>query len=100
MRASMISSAHDLGGQMKTQTSKSIPAMAFLLALTVPPSQLSAQSGRISGQLLYATQSSVPGATVTLENPVNGDHRRVLTDSAGRYTFPDLPIGRYTVRAE
>ena len=59
-----------------------------------------AQAGRISGQLVDATQAVVPGATVTMENPMNGDRRQVITDNAGRYNFPTLPIGRYTVRVE
>ncbi len=85
---------------MKTTISKSIMALPVFFWLALFPPMLSAQVGRMSGQVLDASQSSVPGATLTLDNPANGDHRQVITDNAGRYSFPDLPIGRYTVRAE
>ena len=85
---------------MKTLISRFFLATAVLWALASFSQTLSAQTGRMSGQVLDATQAAVPGATVTIDNPANGDHRQVTTDNIGRYTFPDLPIGRYTVRAE
>jgi hypothetical protein len=85
---------------MKTLVTKSLIAISSFLSLASFPPVLMAQTGRISGQVVDATQSVVPGATVTMENPVNGDRRQVITDNAGRYNFPTLPIGRYTVRVE
>ncbi len=85
---------------MKTLITKSIMALALLFALAFVPTILKAQTGRMSGQVLDATQAAIPGAIVTIDNPSNGDHRQVVTDNSGRYNFPDLPIGRYSVRAE
>lgn len=85
---------------MKTLICKPMLAIALPLALAFFPQMLKAQSGRMSGQAPDASQAAIPGATLTLDNPVKGDHRQVLTDSASRYSFPDLPIGRYNVRTE
>ena len=77
------------------------PRIAFLLlALALLPSSLSAQTGRITGQVLDASQAAIPDAKIALENLARGDHRQLQTDSFGRYTFADLPIGRYNLRAE
>jgi hypothetical protein len=85
---------------MKTLTVHSLVTVVSLLVLSLAPPMLRAQTGRISGQVLDASQAVIPGAIVTIDNPANGDHRQVVTDNAGRYTFPDLHIGRYTIRAE
>jgi len=42
----------------------------------------------------------MPGATVTLTHAGTGLVRNVVTDSAGEYTVPSLPTGRYSVKAE
>ncbi len=57
-----------------------------------------ARSGHLSGTVIdRATGSGLPAADILL---VDGG-RRVITDSAGDYTFPDLPSGivRFLVRA-
>lgn len=74
-------------------------AIAFAIA-SIVPSSLFAQTGRITGQVMDASAAAVPGAKVTLDNPARGDHRELQTDSVGRYTFADLAIGIYTVKAE
>ena len=85
---------------MKTLITKSLVATAFFCALAFFSQTLSAQSGRMSGQVLDASQAVVPGATVTIDNSANGEHRQMVTDNVGRFNFPDLPIGRYSVRTE
>ena len=83
---------------MKLLLSDSSWTAGLLIAFFTPG--LYAQTGRISGQVFDASQAAIPGVTVTLENPANGDHRQVATDNVGRYTIPDLPIGRYSLKAE
>jgi len=52
--------------------------------------------GTIDGQVLDATsQEPVARANVTTSPPT----RSVLTDSAGRFSLPDVPTGNYTVDA-
>lgn len=85
---------------MKTLILNSPGSMILFIALALVPQTLRAQAGRMSGQILDASQSAVPGATVTVDKPANGDHRQSVTDNAGRYTFTDLPIGVYNIRVE
>lgn len=42
---------------------------------------------------------SVSGARITVRNPETGLTRTVTADSDGKYRFPYLPVGQYTVQA-
>src|SRR5437667_64029 len=57
-------------------------------------------SGQISGFVRDAQQAAIPGATVTVTNQGNGDHRSSVTNAAGFFVFPDLPVGIYSVTVE
>jgi hypothetical protein len=65
----------------------------FLLAA----SSLRAQSaaGTVAGTVTDASGAVIPGATVTIENPVSGLSRTAKTDSAGHYQFNNLPLNPY-----
>ena len=65
-------------------------------------SQLVAQSvtGTILGTITDSTGGVIPGATVTLKHEGTGLTRTVTTDSAGEFTAPSLPTGKYTLTAE
>ena len=51
----------------------------------------------IVGEVKDATGAVVAGATVTITNHETGLRRSALTDSAGRFDFPQLKPGTYTV---
>ncbi|MEP7117716.1 MAG: carboxypeptidase-like regulatory domain-containing protein, partial [Acidobacteriota bacterium] len=55
--------------------------------------------GAITGTVLDTSKSSLPGAVVTARNEGTGVTREVVTDVAGRYSMPLLPVGSYTVTA-
>jgi hypothetical protein len=57
-------------------------------------------SGQISGFVRDGQQAAIPGATVIVTNQGNGDHRSSVTNAAGFYVFPDLPVGMYSVTVE
>ena len=57
-------------------------------------------SGSLTGVVFDASQSVIPGAKVLAENSATGQKREAKTNSGGRYTIPDLSIGRYKVSAE
>jgi hypothetical protein len=70
---------------------------------------LALAAGVVHGQAVTATllgtssDSSgalLPGTTVTAAQSDGGLQRRVVTDKAGQFQFPDLPGGQYTVTAE
>ncbi len=71
----------------------------LLLAASRPPCQGETTSA-IEGQVTDASSAAIPGATVTIVSRDNGLKRSVKTDEAGRFSFPQLRPGNYTVRAE
>jgi hypothetical protein len=54
----------------------------------------------IVGQVRDTTNAVVPGATVTIDSPETGLGRSAKTDDAGRFNFPQLKPGAYSVKVE
>lgn len=54
----------------------------------------------ILGVVLDPSGASLPGATVTIVNTDTGSTRVATTDNAGRFSFPQLKPGLYTVKVE
>jgi hypothetical protein len=54
----------------------------------------------IVGQATDTTGAVVPGATVTITNHDTGSKRSARTDEAGRFNFPQLKPGTYSVSVE
>jgi hypothetical protein len=54
----------------------------------------------IIGEVSDASSAAVPGATVTIHNTETGLQRIATTDDSGRFNFPQLKPGTYTVRVE
>ena len=71
------------------------------LALVGLPGTLTAQStshsGSINGTVTDSTGAVVPGATVTIANPVSGYSRSAVADANGNYQFTNLPFNSYHV---
>jgi hypothetical protein len=67
----------------------------FLLVAMVSGLHAQTGSGTISGIVTDASGAVVPGATVSIENPVSGFSRTAKTDAAGRYQFTNLPRNTY-----
>jgi hypothetical protein len=74
----------------------------FVSFLTALPGAALAQfdSGQIAGFVRDDQQAAIPGATVTVTNERNADHRSTVSNSTGYYVFPDLPVGAYSVTVE
>ncbi len=79
--------------------------LAFLV-LTVAcilPTKALAQgetTSAIVGEVRDTTNAAVPDATVTATNRETGLKRNAKTDDAGRFNFPQLKPGTYSVKAE
>src|ERR1700694_4028843 len=54
----------------------------------------------IVGQVSDASGAAVPGATVTVTNKETGLRRSASTDDTGRFNFPQLKPGAYSVKVE
>src|SRR2546425_4315466 len=54
----------------------------------------------IVGQVTDATSAVIPGATVTITNRDTGLQRSAKTDDEGRFNFPQLKPGTYSVKVE
>ncbi len=74
----------------------------LLLGLTFTAKSSRGQTfrGAIVGTVIDQSQAPVPGASVTARNQATGLSRSMVTDDAGDYHLPELPIGNYTVTIE
>jgi Carboxypeptidase regulatory-like domain len=54
----------------------------------------------IVGEVIDTSSAVVPGAKVTITNRETGLQRAATTDEQGRFNFPQLQPGAYSVRAE
>jgi len=57
-------------------------------------------SGVLSGSVTDPSGATVSGADITAKDVDTGATRQTVTDSAGRYQVPSLPVGLYQVRAK
>jgi carboxypeptidase family protein len=88
------------GRLLRRQLGLGLLAAAAVLLL---PAELLAQgetTSAILGQVTDSTNAAIPGATVSIINRDTGLRRSARTDDAGRFNFPQLKPGTYTVRVE
>ena len=75
-----------------------------LLVALVPAAnaQSGGSSSSVSGTVVDPSGAVVPNATVEIRNPVSAFFRTVTTDSAGKFTIPNVPFNPYhlTVTAQ
>jgi hypothetical protein len=74
--------------------------LASILAVRAPAMAQGETTSAIVGSVADPTGAAIPGATVTVTNIENGLKRSVKTDDLGRFSFPQLQPGAYSVRAE
>src|ERR1700761_7926345 len=72
-----------------------LSALFFVFSSTGLWSQSAGNAGTVVGTVTDATGAIVPGATVSIENPVSGYSRVTTTDSSGHYQFTNLPLNPY-----
>jgi len=75
-----------------------LAAFLFVLSMTLLP-RASAQSGgsstSLTGTVVDPTGAVVANATVEIRNPVSGFNRTAMTDSAGKFSIPNIPFNPY-----
>jgi hypothetical protein len=70
------------------------------LAAPVPVLAQGETTSAIVGSVTDPTGAAISGATVTVTSAENGLKRSVETDESGRFSFPQLKPGVYSVKAE
>ncbi len=86
-------------GRYRTGLCLSVVSIAVLIFLAIP---LVAQlpTATILGVAKDSSGGVLPNTTVTITNVDTGATRTVKTSDDGEYRAPELPVGRYEVRAE
>ena len=72
----------------------------LLTVLCVGMSLAQTTSGSVAGNVNDPNQASVSGATVVIADEAKGFSQRATTDKEGRFVFPQLPPGTYTLSIE
>src|SRR5580704_9977632 len=76
--------------------------LLFLLGIglsLVPASQAQTFRGGMNGVVTDQSGAVVPAAQITATDTATGVQHTTVTSSGGEFTFPDLPLGSYTVTA-
>src|SRR6266498_4381278 len=82
------------------KSTRRIPAVLFVLALTAPNILAQSSTSRILGRVVDSKEAVVAGATVTATNESTGITQTQNTTDSGVYAFDSLPVGNYTVSVE
>jgi hypothetical protein len=76
-----------------------LSGLSLFLLLLASPVKAQAVSGTISGTVTDQAGAAVPDATVVATNTATGISGTKVTNSAGAFSFVDLPIGIYDITA-
>src|SRR5262245_6430855 len=73
----------------------------LLVAVVFGVDRLEAQvkTATVSGTITDSSGAVLVGAQIQVKNLGTGITQSAITDSQGRYSVPDLPVGEYEVRA-
>ena len=75
-------------------------AAASIAVALVCPAAAQGPTGRIEGFVRDPQGAVLPGVSMTLRNQDSGVTRTIVTEADGRYAFPALAPGRYSVQAQ
>ncbi len=74
--------------------------LTFAMLLLAAVSSRAGTGGSVSGTIKDASGAVVPDAIVSAKNLDTGVQIRLATNGRGFYSFPELPVGRYTLAIE
>jgi hypothetical protein len=95
-----IHAATSAGSGSRALLVAAVLAIAIALGAPEASAQSQAANGSIEGTVTDASGGVLPGVTVTVTNTDTGTIRSVVTNEAGLFRAPLLPLGTYTVVAE
>jgi hypothetical protein len=86
---------------MHSSSRRALYILVFLFSMLASVSTLLAQSnsGIVSGTVTDPIGAVIPGAVVSISNPVSGYSRSMSTDSGGHFQFTNLPLNSYHLTA-
>ena len=81
------------------QGAAQLALLAAFLFCVCSPSVYAQNAGTasIQGSVSDATGAMIPGAAVTLTDNETHVQRKVISDSGGAFTYPNIPVGTYTL---
>ena len=68
-----------------------------MLLLVHAPAAAQTTLGRLAGTVLDSSGAVLPGATITLTNQGTGQVQTTVSNDAGVFLFPQVPVGTYKV---
>src|SRR5215510_2356709 len=74
-------------------------ALSVCLLLLVPVAVFAQTTGTVDGTVTDQSNAPLPGVTVELSSPNLQGTRTAVTSADGRYRFPAVPPGHYTITA-
>jgi hypothetical protein len=77
-----------------------VTILVLAMSVAAARAQSQATNGTIEGIVRDAQGGALPGVTVTVKNTDTGVERVVVSNDAGSYRAPLLPLGTYTLSAE
>ena len=77
-----------------------VAVVTVLLTIGMPTNLLAAANGSLSGTVKDSTGAVISGATVTLVNSALRSQFTAITNAAGFYSLPALPVGHYDLILE
>src|SRR5271157_4235277 len=83
------------GATFRARLLGTVLAAIFYLAFSLTAGGQTSGNSSITGVVSDPTGAVVPGATVEIHNPVTQFVRSTKTDSAGLFTFPNIPLNSY-----
>ena len=75
------------------------PLVSCLILLGAVNASAQFDSAQVSGVVQDSSGGVLPGVDVVLANTGTGNERRAVTNEAGLYTFPNVPVGEYRLTA-
>jgi hypothetical protein len=72
-----------------------LAALGLLMVVSAALAQNAGNSTAVAGTVADPTGAVVPGATVTIHNPVSGFERTATTDTSGNFSIANVPFNPY-----
>jgi len=71
--------------------------MVAVVMVAACAAQAQSTSGSVNGTVTDTTGAFIPGATVTISNPVSGYTHTTTVDASGKFQFTNIPFNPYSI---